>query len=112
MNMVPRYNYPSGTEVTLFTEKMALNRLTEDRYEFTNSETGATSVVSFSKFVEYLKSPAMRIENASGISSSVVELRLGGLRVAEQLTKDQEEFGNLHFALCCAMDVLRKKRRQ
>ncbi|HEY9037876.1 MAG TPA: transposase family protein [Roseovarius sp.] len=112
MNIVPRYNYPAGTEVTLFSQKMAMNRLTDDGYELTNKENGDTSVVSFSKFVEYLKSPAMRIESAGGMPTSVVELRLGGLKNAEQLSAIQEENGRFHFALCCGMSMLREKRRR
>lgn len=111
MSFVPRHNYPLGTEVTLFTQKMVLNGKTEDGYELTNAETGETDVMSFSKFVEYQKSSAMKISNVGGISTSAIELRLGGLTVAEQLSKPQQEIGKFHYALCCGMEALRKKRK-
>ena len=91
MSLVPRYNYPSGTEVTLFSQEMALNAVTDDGYELTNIQSGNVSVVSFAKFAEYLKSPAMHVENTNGISANAVELRLGGFKVAEQLAKFQQE---------------------
>ena len=112
MSLVPRYNYPSGTEVTLFSQEMALNAVTDDGYELTNIQSGNVSVVSFAKFAEYLKSPAMHVENTNGISANTVELRLGGFKVAEQLAKFQQELGEFHFAICCGMDALRTKRRQ
>ncbi len=112
MNMVPRYNFPPGTEVTLFTQKMAMNRQIEAGYEFTNLETGNISVVPFCKFAELLKSPAVRLANADGIATSIVELRLGGLKAAEQLSEFQRNYGKFHFALCCAMDALRQYRRR
>jgi putative transposase len=112
MSLVPRYNYPSGTEVTLFSQEMALNAVTDDGYELTNIQSGNVSVVSFAKFAEYLKSPAMHVENTNGISANAVELRLGGFKVAEQLAKFQQELGEFHFAICCGMDALRTKRRQ
>ena len=112
MTIVPRYAYPVGTEVTLYTQQMALNTVTDHGYELVDKVSGELNTVSFSKFAEYLKSPAMHVEAVSGISSNVVELRLGGLRAAEQLAPMQQELGEFHFAICCGIDALRKKRRQ
>jgi hypothetical protein len=112
MTIVPRYAYPVGTEITLFTQEMALNAVTDQGYELTNKVSGEINTIPFSKFAELLKSPVMNVDIASGISGSAVELRLGGLKAAEHLADFQQELGEFHFAFCCGIDALRTKRRQ
>jgi len=112
MSIVPRYNYPAGTEVTLFDEKLSFKSMTDQGYELLNLETGEVGVTSFSKFAELQKSPAMKIGACGGLASSVLELRLGNLKVAEQLALPQQERGQFHNAVCCGVAMLRTKLRQ
>jgi putative transposase len=112
MSIVPRYNYSAGTEVTLHDEKLAFKSMTDEGYELLNLETGEVGVTSFSKFAELQKSPAMKIGNSGGLHSTELELRLGDLKVAEQLAPPQQERGRFHHAICCATAMLRTKLRQ
>lgn len=111
MSFIPRYNFPTGTNLTLFTKEMVLNSVTEDGYELMDLETGEIGVTSFSKFTEFLKTPAMNIENTSGLTSGVVESRLGDLRTAEQLPMAQQEHGHFRHAICLAAKTLQDKLR-
>lgn len=111
MSFIPKYHFPAGTEVTLFDQKMALNATTDDGYEFTNMETGEVGVTSFSKFIELMKSPAMQIGNSVGMASSVMELRLGNMKAAEQLAVAQQENGQFNHAVSAAAAALRTKLR-
>jgi len=112
MSIVPQYNYPAGTEVTLYNEKMSISSMNDDGYELLNLETGEVGVTSFSKFAELQKTPAMKIGAAGGLHSTELELRLGNLKVAEQLAPPQQERGQFHHAVCCAAAMLRSKLRQ
>nr|WP_319947063.1 hypothetical protein [uncultured Shimia sp.] len=112
MSIVPRYDFPSGTEVTLHNQKMALRSKTADGYELKNVETGEISITSFSKFVELMNSPVMSIENPRGTATDIVSLRLGGLKVAEQLPVGQQEHGRFHHAICRGASALRNQLRK
>lgn len=112
MSLIPRFNYPVGTEVTLYNQKMALSSITDEGYALMNVDTGEIGVTSFSKFVELIKSPAMRIGNHSGLSTNVVELRLGGRLAAEQLAASQQEHGGFHHAVCIGATTLLTKLRR
>lgn len=112
MSIVPQYNYPAGTEITLYDEKMSICSMNDDGYELLNLETGEVGVTSFSKFAELQKSPEMKIGVARELYSTELELRLGNLRVAEQLALPQQERGRFHHAICCATAMLRSKLRQ
>jgi putative transposase len=111
MTFVPRYNYPVGTEVTLHRQKMALSSTTDEGYELVDLETGQIGVISFSKMVELVKSPAMMIASSSCLTTGIVELRLGDLKAAEQLAVSQQEYGEFHHAICSAIAALRTKLR-
>ena len=112
MSIVPRYNLPDRTEVTLYDHKMALRSTTDQGYEFMDVETGEVSITSFSKFAELLKSPVMRVENQNVFGSNVVELRHGNLKAAEQFAVLQQEMGQFHHAISSAAATLRTKHRQ
>jgi hypothetical protein len=112
MSIVPQYNYPAGTEVMLYDEKLSIRSMTDNGYELLNLETGEVGVTSFSKFAELQKSPAMKIDGSGGLHSTELELRLGDLKVAEQLALPQQERGQFHHAICCAAAMLRIKLRQ
>lgn len=112
MSIVPQYNYPTGTEITLYDEKMSISSMNDDGYELLNLETGEVGVTSFSKFAELQKTPAMKIGATDRSHSTELELRLGNLKVAEQLALPQQERGRFHHAICCATATLRTKLRQ
>lgn len=111
MSYTPRYNYPTGTEVAFGNENMVLHSTTEDGYEFVNTATGEIDFTSFSKFATLLKSPAMKIENSTYLTTGVLELRLGDFKVAEQLEAPQRENGEFNHAVCCAAASLRTRLR-
>jgi hypothetical protein len=112
MSVVPQYSYPAGTEITLYDEKMSISSMNDDGYELLNLETGEVGVTSFSKFAELQKTPAMKIGAVAGLKSTELELRLGNLKVAEQLAPPQQERGQFHHAFCCATAMLRTKLRR
>lgn len=111
MSIEPRYGFENGTEVAFGNQNLVLKAMNEQGYEFVDSETGEVSVTSFSKFAELLKSRLMRVTETSGLASSVVEVRLGNLRIAEQLAESQRENGEFHHAICCAAAALRTRLR-
>jgi putative transposase len=111
MTFVPRYNFSTGTKVTLHGQEMAIRERNSVGYEVANIETGEIGTIEFSQFVENLKSPGMQIERSAMLSTGACELRLGGMRTAEQLSKPQQEIGGFNHAVCHGALVLKDKLR-
>lgn len=76
-----------------------------------NVETGEIGTIEFSQFVQNLRSPGMQIEKSAMLSTGACELRLGGMRTAEQLSKPQQELGEFNHAVCRGALVLKDKLR-
>lgn len=53
----------------------------------------------------------MQIEKSAMLSTGACELRLGGMRTAEQLSKPQQELGEFNHAVCRGALVLKDKLR-
>ncbi|PRY20853.1 integrase-like protein [Aliiruegeria haliotis] len=111
MKLEPKYRFENGTGIAFGNQNLVLHAMNEQGYEFADSETGEVSVTSFSKFAKLLQSRQMRVTDTSGLASSVVELRLGSLKIAEQLAAPQRENGEFHFAICSAAAALRTHLR-
>ncbi|WP_170756500.1 integrase catalytic domain-containing protein [Ruegeria lacuscaerulensis] len=112
MSIVARYSLERGTEVAFGNQELVLARMNEQGYEFVDTNTGEVAVTSFSKFAELLNSQVLQINRTGGLDSSVVELRLGSLKFAEQLAAPQRENGEFHHAICCAAAALRTSLRR
>mgnify|MGYP000291666354 CR=1 FL=1 len=112
MNMVPRYHFAAGTELTLHARRVVLNSQTEVGYETVSLEDGTVSVIPFQHFLDYLALPGSKIDTLLPQTGNRATRRLGGHTTARALTKNQQEVGRFHVALCQAMLLLRDQIRR
>lgn len=85
MTIAPVFNFPIGSEVTLFSNRFSFSGREEAGYQFTEMETGVTNVVPFQAFVDYLKLPGVKVHSLTPQLGSRTEDRLGGFRSAKVL---------------------------
>ena len=76
MTLVPRYELPIGSEVTLFQRKLVVLGQSDKGYEFSDPETGLPYSIPFQKFVDYLKLPGTRFHGGITPGANLVSERL------------------------------------
>ena len=111
MTVVPRYMYPVGTQMTLFSRKFVLNTMSPVGYECTDLETGEVSVIPFVAHTEYLKLPGAAINTQLPLTGNRMQARLGGVSSSKSLAEFQQEHGRFHMSLCQGIGLLRDKLR-
>lgn len=113
MNIIPRYNFLPGTEITLLNRPMAVTGMEENGYSMVGLDDGFVSVVSFERLVEYLKLPGVKIDAAQAANGDRHRKRLGGHFFAKTLkNKEQQALGEFHLAMCQAVDIFIARCRE
>ena len=64
MNMIPRYNFLPGTEITLFERPMVVTGNSDHGYKVAGRDDGITTIVPFAALVEQLKLPGARLDTS------------------------------------------------
>ena len=100
MNMIPRYNFLPGTEITLFERPMVVTGNSDHGYRVAGRHDGITTIVPFATLVEQLKLPRARLDTSLPATGGRLKQRLGGFTTSEALSDDQREAGRFHLALC------------
>lgn len=111
MTLVPRYDIPVGSEITLRGSQLALTEATEAGYSFLTLETGQKHFVSLRQFADYLKLPGTKIDGQLPETGNRLQERMGGFTTAKGLPQIQQDNGAFNLALCHAMQLLREKTR-
>ena len=111
MTSAPRYKFPARTELTLAKRPVILVGASDHGYEVVDSEDGATSIVPFATFAEFLRLPGTAINTNASTTGSRLETRLGGFQSWQALPEHQRETGVIRLALCRAMVAWRLKLR-
>lgn len=113
MTIIPRYTLLPGTEVTLLGRAMAVTGAKENGYSMMGLEDGTATVVSFERFIEYLKLPGAKLNYASATSGDHGRLRLGGYTSVKALKNpEQQRLARFHIAMCKAVDIFVAMRRE
>lgn len=110
MTIAPRYNFDAGTEITVHGRGLVLQRVGETGYELADPASGGVNVLGFSEFVELARSGTMTFGRPELVPQGSATLRLKGLSVADQLSKDQQKYGQFHYAICVAIRQLQTQR--
>jgi putative transposase len=112
VTIVPRYNFPRGTEITLFERLMVVTRQDDQGYRLADLDGGGvTTVLPFMRLVEQLKLSGARIDTDLPMTGRRLPQRLGGFATAQALSDEQREMARVHLALCRAMEVYRDTLR-
>lgn len=112
MTLVPRYELPIGSEVTLFQRKLVVLGQSDKGYEFSDPETGLPYSIPFQKFVDYLKLPGTRFHGGITPGANLVSERLGGYKTSKALSKEQQEIAKFNTSICKAIELLIAARRE
>lgn len=112
MTVVPRYNFPVGTEITLLTRKTELKACSDEGYVVADAETGVVTVVTYAALVDYLRLPGFHIKKQLTNMSAKASLRLGGIERWEGLPSAEQEYGHFKHAICQAIHALLKQTRE
>lgn len=111
MTVVPQYNLPPGSELTLFWRPVVVTGKSTEGYEVTGLDDGTVSVISYAKFVEYLKLPGAKIDATIPDTGARLKQRLGGYSTVDALSDEQRELARFHHAICQALDAYQSKVR-
>lgn len=111
MNVTPRYNIPPGSEISLHGRSMVAIGQDEHGYTFVGSDDGATTIISYSKFVDQIKLPGAKIDTALPATGGRAKERLGGFTTSLALSEEQLRIGRFHYALCEGARAYRAKLR-
>ena len=111
MSKAPRYAVPEGTEITLLSQKLVVNGVSDDGYEVTNTESGAMRVVPFLQFVQYMKLPGAAIDVQMAQTGNRLKTRLAGYATSAALPDQQQAWGRFRLCLCHAMKLLQDHLR-
>lgn len=113
MSTDPRYNYTIGTEITLLGKSMSVAKVTENGYSMVSIEDGTTTVVAFSRLIEYLKLPGAKINSAMTTTGDRLRYRLRGYASAKALKNpEQRALAQFHLAMCKSVDIYVAMRRE
>lgn len=111
MSVTPRYNIPAGSEVSLHGRPMVATGQDEHGHTFVGCEDGATTVVSYTKFAEYLRCPGASIDTSLPVTGGRVKERLGGFATSMAFTEQQLKIGRFCYALCVGTRAYRTELR-
>jgi len=111
MMLVPRYDIPVGSEITLKGAQLALTECNENGYSFLTLATGQMQFVSFQHFADYLKLPGTKIDSQLPETGNRHQLRMGGYASVKGLPQRQQDDAQFNLALCQAMQLLREHMR-
>ncbi|MCE6949502.1 hypothetical protein LAZ29_00855 [Cereibacter sphaeroides] len=111
MTVAPRYNFPEGTEITLLSQKLVVNGVSDNGYEVANTGSGAMRVVPFLEFVQYMKLPGAKIDVQLPLTGNRLKARLGGYSTSAALPDEQRAWARFRLAVCQAMTLLREHLR-
>ncbi|MFV1497748.1 hypothetical protein VWY34_13755 [Phaeobacter sp. JH20_02] len=110
MTVAPRYNFPTGTEISLHGRELVVSKVSDTGYELAEPITGGVNIMGFAELAELARSGAMTFENPGITPQGSASLRLKGLSVAAQLSEDQQKYGRFHYAICIAVRQLQTQR--
>ena len=112
MTIVPRYNFPLGTEITLLERPMVVTGQDDRGYRVADLDGGGvTTVLTYMRLVEQLKHSGARIDTDLPMTGGRMTQRLGGYATAQALSDEQREMARVHLALCRAMEAYRDALR-
>lgn len=113
MTIVPRYDFPPGTEIKLLNRPMAVTGIQENGYSMVGLDDGVATVVPFGQFVEYFKLPGAKINVAKAATGDRLRNRLGGFTSVKALkSQEQQALGQFHVAMCQAVDIFISRCRE
>lgn len=106
MTIVPRYNFVTGTEITLMNRPMAVTGMTDNGYLMVGVEDGVTSVITFDRLLDQLKLPGAKINAAPATTGDRLKQRLGGYTSVKALQNTKQKAkARFHVAICKAVDI-------
>ncbi|PWR00994.1 hypothetical protein DKT77_19310 [Meridianimarinicoccus roseus] len=112
MTVVPKYAFLPGSEVTLFDRPMVVTGRSDEGYLMTGLEDHEVTVLSYDKFVEYVKLPGVKLNSALARTGGRLKQRLGGYKSVQALSQAQRSEAEVRLAICYALRVYLARERE